>query len=71
MTLRQATQPDFERGQQQYFAGEFAAAISSFRNVLRVNLDDAAARLYFERALRFEFEGAPEGWQGVETFTMK
>ena len=57
IALRKATQQDFEQGQQHYFAREFAEAITSFRDVLRVDLDDAAARLYFERALRFELEG--------------
>lgn len=71
IALRKAAQQHFEQGQQQYFAGKFPEAIISFRNVLRVNLDDAAARLYFERALRLELEGVPEGWQGVETLTMK
>jgi two-component system sensor histidine kinase ChiS len=64
--LKRRTTRDFDRGLQHYFAREFADAVVSFKNVLKVNPDDKAAKLYIERAAKFVIENVPEDWEGVE-----
>ncbi|MGH7456223.1 MAG: hypothetical protein ACRENG_33030 [bacterium] len=66
IALKRATQADFERGMQKYFAKEFAAAVQCFERVLAVNASDTTAKLFFTRAAHFLAQGVPEGWDGVE-----
>ncbi len=65
------TTSDFETGQQYYFDGAFAEAIGCFQNVLTINPEDTAVKLYLERATQFLVHGVPEGWQGIERRTSK
>jgi two-component system, sensor histidine kinase ChiS len=55
----------FEKGQQHYFAREFAAAVKCFTDVLTVLPDDVTTRHYLQRSSTCLLEGIPDDWQGI------
>ncbi len=57
----------FEKGQQHYFAKEFAAAVKCFNDVLTLLPDDMTTRHYFQRSSTYLLEGVPDDWQGIRT----
>lgn len=67
IALKRATQEDFERGLQKYFAKDFAGAVQCFERVVAVNAEDTTARLFLARAAKFMTQGVAEDWEGVET----
>jgi hypothetical protein len=68
---RRAAREDFAAGLAAYRAGEFAAARLSFQAVCERDPGDLAARAYLQQAERYEREGAPPGWDGVEVLAEK
>ena len=69
--LKNTTRAKFEEGLQHYFSREFAEAAVFFKNVLRENSSDKAARLYLERSAQFMVQGVPDEWQGIEAIEYK
>jgi len=61
----------FEKGQQHYFAREFAAAVKCFTDVLTVLPDDVTTRHYLQRSSTCLLEGVPDDWQGIWTMDKK
>jgi len=61
----------FEKGQQHYFAREFAAAVKCFTDVLTVLPDDVTTRHYLQRSSTCLLEGVPDDWQGIRTMDKK
>jgi signal transduction histidine kinase/ligand-binding sensor domain-containing protein/class 3 adenylate cyclase len=71
LELRNRTKDCFESGLKKYFNKEFAEAVVFFKEVMKINPDDKAARLYLERSAKFVVEGIPRGWKGIEKFDIK
>ncbi len=71
LALKLKTKEDFENGLASYFVKEFARAVVSFENVLKISPKDKAAKLYLERAAQYVVKGVPEDWQGVEQVNTK
>ncbi len=61
----------FEKGQQHYFAREFAAAVKCFTDVLTVLPDDVTTRHYLQRSSTCLLEGVPDDWQGIRNMDKK
>ncbi|MBT8351693.1 MAG: hypothetical protein KJO26_10740, partial [Deltaproteobacteria bacterium] len=61
----------FVKGQQHYFAKEFAAAVKCFTDVLTVLPDDVTTRHYLQRSSTYLLEGVPNDWQGIWTMDKK
>jgi len=55
----------FEKGQQHYFAREFAAAVKCFTDVLTLLPDDVTTRHYLQQSSTCLLEGVPDDWQGI------
>jgi len=55
----------FEKGQQHYFAREFAEAVKCFTDVLTLLPDDVTTRHYLQRSSACLLEGVPDDWQGI------
>ncbi len=70
-SVRQATREAFERGLGHYLAGRMDDARAAWRTVLMDDSEDAAARMYLDRAERLSREGVPAGWDGVEAMESK
>ncbi len=62
---KEATKPNFERGQSALLSGDFESAVRCFESVLQQDRSDTAAQLLLERASRFVAQGPPADWQGV------
>ncbi|MCK5076582.1 MAG: adenylate/guanylate cyclase domain-containing response regulator, partial [Calditrichia bacterium] len=60
-----------ENGLKKYFNKEFAESVVCFKEILKVNPDDKASKLYLERSARFVVDGIPKGWRGIEKFDIK
>ena len=65
------TRCDFEAGVDHYSAQRLDQACESFREVLRLNPKDAAARLYFEDSSRLIRDGLPANWVGAPALSAK
>ncbi len=63
--LKQKTKAVFEEGVQLYQAGRFYDARRKFVEVLRDNMNDKAAKIYFLLCDEFSRSGSPEGWDGT------
>ena len=63
--------PVFEKGQQHYFAREFADALKCFTDVLMVLPEDLTTKHYLKRSSKFLLEGVPDDWQGIRTMAQK
>ena len=63
--------PIFEKGQQHYFAKEFADALKCFTDVLMVLPEDLTTKHYLKRSSKFLLEGVPDDWQGIRTMAQK
>lgn len=69
--LRLDTKKDYEVGIEAYLAGAFDEAGARFRTVVAANPDDKAALMYAERCGKFETDGAPDDWTGVDRLDFK
>jgi two-component system sensor histidine kinase ChiS len=56
----------FRTGLEQYFAKDFTGAASTFQQILKMNPEDRAARLFLGKAAGFISNDVPEDWSGVE-----
>ncbi|MEW5848709.1 MAG: 7TM diverse intracellular signaling domain-containing protein [Myxococcota bacterium] len=70
-TGKDATRELFEQALEHHFAGRFTEAAAGFQQVLQRNPADGAAQFYAKRCEHHAKHGAPEGWQGVESFESK
>jgi signal transduction histidine kinase/ligand-binding sensor domain-containing protein/class 3 adenylate cyclase/ActR/RegA family two-component response regulator len=71
LELRNRTKDIFESGLKKYFNKEFAEAVVFFKEVMKINPDDKASKIYLERSAKFVVEGIPRGWKGIEKFDIK
>lgn len=69
--LKMQTKTKFEEGLTLYYGQKFTAAGELFKEVLRRNPDDQAARLYLERSGHYLVHGAPADWAGVRVLHEK
>ncbi|MEL6257271.1 MAG: adenylate/guanylate cyclase domain-containing protein [Bacteroidota bacterium] len=49
-----------------YYEQNFSLAIKAFKEVLSLNPEDKASKLYLSRALSYDKEGVPNNWSGIE-----
>ncbi len=63
--------PVFEKGQQHYFAKEFADASKCFIDVLTELPEDLTTKHYLKRSSKYLLEGVPDDWQGIRTMDTK
>jgi two-component system sensor histidine kinase ChiS len=69
--LKTQTRADFEQGVELYHQEKFAQAQAIFQQVLQLNDQDKAARLYVKRCEQLQTYGISQGWDGVETLNEK
>lgn len=56
----------FQEAMTAYYEQNFVLAIQAFKEVLSLNPEDKASKLYLSRALSLSKEGVPLNWSGVE-----
>ncbi len=71
LTLKIKTQPNFQKGLDQFFNREFAQATAIFDQILKVHPEDRAARLFMTKASEYLIHGVPDKWDGVEKMGFK
>ena len=54
----------FNEGRKKYISGDFKAAISSFKECLKINPDDVLSNTYIKRCEQL-LEDKPKNWDGV------
>jgi class 3 adenylate cyclase len=59
------TKLNFETALQEYLMKDFKSSITKFENVLELNPLDQAARLYLEKATKYNIQGVPSEWIGL------
>ncbi len=70
-SLKIDTLAAFESAQQYYQQGDFAAAKTTFEQILQHNPEDKTVRFLLKRVDKFLQEGVPDAWNGVWLFTSK
>jgi len=66
-----ATTHKFNNGLQQYRSHQFEEALKTFKEIQLESPNDMAVKLYIERCIRFIDKGAPQDWDGSETYDHK
>ncbi|MFK5971488.1 MAG: hypothetical protein QM487_15410 [Candidatus Marithrix sp.] len=66
--LKNETRNDFENGLINYREKSFSKAISCFKQVLSINVNDQVAKIYLERCQHWQQIEVPNDWEGIETF---
>lgn len=66
--LKNETKAAFEVGILHYNQRKFTEAQQVFQEVLRINPQDRAAKVYVERCENYQEHGVPENWEGIEDF---
>jgi len=66
--LKGKTKYRFGRAADRYQNKEFESALQEFHAILEENPNDIAAQFYIRRCKRFQKDGAPEDWDGIERF---
>lgn len=61
----------FEQGMQHYFKKDFAMAAVGFQEVVKLNPEDATARLFLQKSGQLIATGVPANWDGVEVMEVK
>ena len=56
----------FNKGVEQYYAQEFPSACVAFEETLKINPDDATAKLFLANAGKYIAQGVPDDWTGIE-----
>ena len=69
--LKEQTKAQFESGLQLYYSKKFSEASVHFSQVLELNPDDLASRIYLKRCANNMVNGVPSDWTGVETLFEK
>jgi CBS-domain-containing membrane protein len=54
-----------------YFQKDFSEAMARFNEVLSVNPDDLAARIYFQNSQQYRNDGVYESWEGALKMELK
>ncbi len=71
LELKMQTREDFESGLIHYREKEFVEAITCFEQVLQININDQAAKIYINRCKHWKKVGIPSNWMGVEILDSK
>jgi two-component system sensor histidine kinase ChiS len=71
LELKMQTRDDFESGLIHYREKEFVEAITCFEQVLQININDQAAKIYINRCKHWKKVGIPSNWMGVEILDSK
>ncbi|MGB5404874.1 MAG: adenylate/guanylate cyclase domain-containing protein [Robiginitalea sp.] len=61
----------FEAGLELYFQKDFSEAMARFREVLNVNPDDLAAKIYYQNSQQYRNDGVYENWEGALKMELK
>jgi len=69
--LKIATKFDFEEGIFSYIKADFALAKEKFEKVIKINPNDKAANMYFERSKYFLETGAGDDFEGIHQWESK
>jgi class 3 adenylate cyclase len=69
--LKVFTKRGFEAGLELYFQKDFPEAMIRFREVLNVNPDDLAAKIYYQNSQQYRTEGVYEDWEGALKMELK
>jgi signal transduction histidine kinase/class 3 adenylate cyclase/ActR/RegA family two-component response regulator len=69
--LKKQTQTNFEQAVVVYHQQNFVQSQQIFDEVLDVNPNDKAAKLYYDRCAKYLKSGIPEGWTGIEAMDEK
>ena len=68
---KKATQQSFEAALQHYYQKEFDKSAMLFKQVVRENKDDLAAKRYLEHSADYLVNEVPDDWTGAETMEGK
>jgi two-component system sensor histidine kinase ChiS len=71
MELKIQTRSIFEHGVVLYHTKQLEKAYQIFQEVLQVNPQDQAVRMYIKRCEQLQQNGIPEGWDGGEEGNQK
>lgn len=63
--------PHFRQGMENYFNKKFSEASRKFFQVLEIDPDDRATKIFLEKSGRHIDTGIPENWTGVEEMSSK
>ncbi|MCO5723275.1 adenylate/guanylate cyclase domain-containing protein [Robiginitalea marina] len=69
--LKTFTKRGFEAGLELYFKKDFSEAMARFNEVLSVNPDDLASRIYFQNSQQYMNDGVYESWEGALKMELK
>jgi two-component system sensor histidine kinase ChiS len=69
--LKIQTRSKFEHGVVLYHSKQLEKAYQIFQEILQVNPQDQAVRLYVKRCEQLQQNGMPEGWDGGEEGNQK
>ena len=70
-SLKAESQPEFEKGLDQFFNREFAEAAGTFNRILKKNKNDDSARLFMNKSSEYLLKGVSDDWDGVEKMAFK
>jgi class 3 adenylate cyclase len=68
---KKETLDTFSDGMKNYFEKEFAMAAMSFQQVIKLNPEDAVAKLFLQKSGQFIATGVPADWNGIEVMGSK
>jgi len=69
--LKTETKTDFEEAVYLYFQQKFAQAQEIFEDIYQINPQDQGTALYLKRCEKYQKQGMPEEWEGIETLLEK
>jgi adenylate cyclase len=71
LALYEKTKAMFDDGVKAFRSGKFAQSRVTFSNILAVNNNDAAARIYLDSSNELLLKGVSDGWSPIRTLTSK
>jgi two-component system sensor histidine kinase ChiS len=69
--LKTETKANFEHAVYLYFQEKFTQAQKIFEDIYQINHQDKATALYIKRCEKYQKQGMPEEWEGIETLLEK
>jgi len=69
--LKEHSLSHFEEGLSHYYNQQFQMAGKCFKKVLSIYPEDRAAKLYVNNSEKYDHEGIPDSWRGVEMILSK
>jgi len=69
--LKQKTAAAFQKALELYVEQNFSQAQKIFNNICETNPQDKLAVIYYQRCLKHQMYGVPEGWSGIECLEEK